>query len=69
MKVSEAMTRDVHVASPHETISDATKVIAALDAGALPVGDNGRLLGMITAATLPCVPSRPAKGPKRRFAK
>src|SRR5262245_34578853 len=48
MKVSEAMSRDVRVASPDETISDAAKVMATIDAGALPVGENDRLIGMIT---------------------
>ena len=48
MKVSEAMTRDVRIASPEETICDAAKAMAALDAGSLPVGDNDRLIGMIT---------------------
>jgi CBS domain-containing protein len=46
MKVSEAMTRDVRIASPDETIYDAAKAMAALDAGALPVGDSDRLLGL-----------------------
>ena len=48
MKVSEAMTRDVRVANPDETICDAAKAMAALDVGALPVGDSDRLIGMIT---------------------
>jgi len=48
MKVSEAMSRDVRIASPDDTICDAAKVMAGLDAGALPVGDNDRLVGMIT---------------------
>lgn len=48
MKVSEAMTRDVHVAAPNQTIRDAARVMAEIDAGALPVGENDRLVGMIT---------------------
>jgi CBS domain-containing protein len=48
MKVSEAMTRDVRITSPDETICDAAKAMASLDAGALPVGENDRLVGMIT---------------------
>jgi CBS domain-containing protein len=48
MKVSEAMTRDVRVASPSETIRQAAQMMAELDAGVLPVGDNDRLVGMIT---------------------
>jgi CBS domain-containing protein len=48
MKVSEAMTRDVRVASPSETIRQAAQVMAEIDAGVLPVGENDRLVGMIT---------------------
>ncbi len=48
MKVSEVMTRDVHVASPDQTIRDAARMMAELDAGVLPVGEHDRLVGMIT---------------------
>ena len=48
MKVREAMTRDVRVASPDESILDAARVMADIDAGVLPVGENDRLVGMIT---------------------
>jgi len=48
MKICDAMTRDVCVASPNETISDAARQMAAIDAGVLPVGENDRLVGMIT---------------------
>jgi CBS domain-containing protein len=48
MKVSEAMSRDVRITSPNETICDAAKAMAAIDVGSLPVGDNDRLVGMIT---------------------
>ena len=48
MQVSEAMTRDVRVAHVEETIEQAAQLMAGLDAGALPVSDNRRLVGMIT---------------------
>ena len=48
MKVSEAMSRDVRVANPEQSIRDAATLMAELDAGALPVGENDRLVGMIT---------------------
>ena len=48
MRVSEAMTRDVRVASPSQSIREAAQMMAALDAGALPVGADDRLVGMIT---------------------
>jgi CBS domain-containing protein len=48
MKVMEIMTREVELASPNETIEHAAKIMASLDAGALPVGENDRLVGMVT---------------------
>ena len=48
MKVSDAMSRDVAVASPTESIRNAARVMAKIDAGVLPVGENDRLIGMIT---------------------
>lgn len=48
MKVREAMTPDVKVVSPKQTIYDAAKMMAECDAGSLPVGENDRLVGMIT---------------------
>ena len=48
MKVKQAMTTEVRVASPDQTIRDAARLMAELDAGALPVAENDRLVGMIT---------------------
>src|SRR5688500_9888329 len=48
MRVSEAMTREVRVAKPTQTIRDVAKMMAEIDAGAVPVGENDRLVGMIT---------------------
>jgi len=48
MKVSEAMTRDVRVANPDQSIREAAQMMVELDAGALPVGAEDRLIGMIT---------------------
>ena len=48
MKVSEAMTRDVCVASPDDTLEEAACMMADLDAGVLPVGEDDRLVGMLT---------------------
>lgn len=48
MKVSDVMTRNVRLANPDETIQQAAKVMAEIDAGFMPVGDNDRLVGMIT---------------------
>ena len=48
MKVSDIMTRDVRLLNPDQTIREAAKLMADVDAGALPVGENDRLVGMIT---------------------
>jgi CBS domain-containing protein len=42
------MTRSVRVASPRQTIQEAARLMGEIDAGALPVGDDNRLVGMIT---------------------
>lgn len=47
-KVSDVMTRDVHLASPDQTIREAAAEMAKADIGSLPVGENDRLIGMIT---------------------
>jgi CBS domain-containing protein len=48
MKIADAMTRDVRLANPDQSIREAAQMMAELDAGALPVGDKDRLVGMIT---------------------
>ncbi|PYE88223.1 CBS domain-containing protein [Phyllobacterium leguminum] len=48
MKVGNCMTRDVKIASPDQPIRDVAKIMNKLDAGVMPVGDNDRLVGMIT---------------------
>ena len=48
MRVSEAMTREVRVASPGQSIRDVAKIMDEINAGSMPVGDNDRLVGMIT---------------------
>ncbi|MBM0103848.1 CBS domain-containing protein [Steroidobacter sp. S1-65] len=48
MKIREAMTPDVRMVRPDQTIREAAHLMAELDIGALPVQDNDRLVGMIT---------------------
>ena len=63
MKIKEVMTQDVALADPEMTIADAARMMVRCDAGALPVGEDERLVGMITdrdiavravAKDLPC---------------
>jgi CBS domain-containing protein len=48
MQVRDAMSGDVRIANPNQTIRDAAILMAKIDAGVLPVGENDRLVGMIT---------------------
>jgi CBS domain-containing protein len=48
MRVSEAMTPDVRIARPDQTLQEVAKLMCDCDVGALPVGENDRLVGMIT---------------------
>ena len=66
MKVSEAMTRDVRVASPEETVQKAAQTMASLDAGVLPVGENYHLIGMITDRDIAIRGIAQGKGPKAK---
>ena len=63
MKVSEAMSRDVRIASPDETIRDAAMAMAAIDAGALPVAENNMLVGMVTDRDISVRAVAAGKGP------
>jgi CBS domain-containing protein len=66
MKVSEAMMRDVRIASPDETVQQAARMMAGLDAGVLPVGENDRLVGMITDRDIAIRGVAQGKGPEAR---
>ncbi len=48
MDVAHCMTRDVQICSPGDTIRDAARALKDIDTGFLPVGENDRLIGMIT---------------------
>jgi CBS domain-containing protein len=47
-KIKDVMTRNVHLANPNQTIREAAGEMAKADIGSLPVGENDRLVGMIT---------------------
>ena len=48
MLVHEVMSTDVQLINPDQPIREAARIMAAIDAGVLPVGENDRLVGMIT---------------------
>ena len=63
MRVSEAMTREVRIATPGQSIRDVAKIMADIDAGAVPVGENDRLVGMITDRDIAIRAVAEGKGP------
>ena len=64
MKVNEIMSRDVRVASPDDRICDVARTMGEIDAGALPVGENDRLIGMITDRDIALRAVAQEKGPQ-----
>ena len=48
MKISECMSTDVEIASPDDSLRDVARTMREIDAGSMPVGENDRLVGMIT---------------------
>ena len=63
MKVSDKMTRSPRIASPDDAIRDAASVMAQVDTGVLPVGENDRLVGMVTDRDIAIRAVAQGKGP------
>lgn len=63
MRVSEAMSRDVHICTPGSSIKDCARMMAEIDAGSMPVGENDRLIGMITDRDIAVRAVGAGKGP------
>jgi CBS domain-containing protein len=64
MKVSDVMTRDVEIASPDDDLQTAAQMMRDIDTGALPVGENDRLVGMITDRDIAVRAVAEGKAPK-----
>jgi CBS domain-containing protein len=64
MQVREVMSVQVNVANPRQSIREAAQMMAAIDAGALPVGENDRLVGMITDRDIAVRAVAAGKGPE-----
>jgi CBS domain-containing protein len=67
MKVSNCMTKNVKIADPDQTIRDAALAMGRLDAGVLPVGENDRLVGMITDRDIAIRGVAEGKGPDAKI--
>lgn len=48
MRIEEIMTPSVCIVRPDQTVEEAAKIMAEEDLGFLPVGDDERLVGIIT---------------------
>jgi CBS domain-containing protein len=46
--IRDVMTGQVKLVGPSQTIREAAQLMASADIGSLPVGDNDRLVGMVT---------------------
>jgi len=48
MNVSEVMTAQVATAGPRSTVAEVARMMAKVESGAVPVTDEGRVVGLIT---------------------
>jgi CBS domain-containing protein len=48
MKVAECMTQDVQTVAPDQPIQEAARFMLSADAGAMPVSEGDRLVGILT---------------------
>jgi CBS domain-containing protein len=67
MKVSEAMTRNVEIIDSGQPIQQAAQRMCDMDVGSLPVGENDRLVGMITDRDIAVRGVAEGKGPETKI--
>lgn len=67
MKINECMTRDVRIVDPTETLQEAARAMADIDAGFLPVRENDRLIGIITDRDIAIRAVGTGRGPDARI--
>ena len=66
MKVRESMTRDVLVAHPDQSVAEVARLMVERDIGVLPVGENDRLVGMLTDRDIAVRVVAEGKGPETK---
>ncbi len=54
MKVREAMHKGVEWVSPDTPVTELAKLMRTRDIGAIPIGENDRLIGMVTDRDIVC---------------
>lgn len=69
MKVKEAMHKGVEWVSPSTTVLELAKLMREHDIGAIPIGENDRLVGMVTDRDIVCRGLANGKDPRKLTAK
>ena len=54
MKVKDAMHKGVDWVSPDTPVTELAKLMCDHDIGAIPIGENDRLIGMVTDRDIVC---------------
>jgi len=54
MKVKDAMHKGVDWVSPETPVAELAKLMSEHDIGAIPIGENDRLIGMVTDRDIVC---------------
>ena len=63
MRIRDCMTRYARVVAPGQTIRDAARMMTDIDAGMLPVGEDDRLVGIVTDRDIAVRGVATGKGP------
>ncbi len=66
MNVDRCMSTEVYLTTPGHSIGDAARLMKQIDAGVLPVGEDDRLVGMITDRDIAIRAVAEGKGPETR---
>ncbi|HXF54064.1 MAG TPA: CBS domain-containing protein [Hyphomicrobiaceae bacterium] len=69
MKVKDAMHQGVEWVSPDTPVSEVARRMRDLDIGAIPVGENDRLIGMVTDRDIACRAVAEGRDPARTSAR
>jgi CBS domain-containing protein len=63
MKVAECMTAEVETITPDQSIREAAQFMLRADAGAMPVSDGDKLIGMVTDRDITVRATAEGRGP------
>ena len=69
MKVKDAMHKGAQWVSPSTTVSELAQLMCEHDIGAVPIGENDRLVGMVTDRDIVCRCLAEGKDPKKTAAR